>query len=233
MALIGGGNLVWLLSSYRMAWISGRFGSHKTSLAFNLAEPFLSDGYRLITNARSVWADKLEDVQLKEDGKLRAVVLLDEGGVYFKASRQIEMIASYARKMDSIYLIPSFWPPARAAQVVTIQALFNFISTGLPIVCYRWRAKLGSFEDKGIFFWWNPGEIYGVYSSNDPGDDPQDIISALIKYTEEYRQHWGHGLSKMEEYEPTEADYLTDAASSIQEAADQFASIPIRKRSRR
>jgi hypothetical protein len=232
VGLIWAGAAVPLLPSYRLLWIGGRFGGHKTSLAFYLAEHYLRAGYRLVTNVHSCWGDDLDSVQLDQDGKLKAVIVLDEGGIQFKSSKQIEMIAAYARKMDVIYIIPSFWPPSRVAQVFTIQPIFNFIATGIPVIVYRWRVRLGAWEDKGWFLWSNPSEIYGIYSTADPGDSADAIISFLITRTQQYRRRAGYEISTMGETETSEVDILADAVSGLSDAADQMASIPRRKNRR-
>jgi len=219
--------------SYRLVWISGRFGGGKTSLAYRIAQEFLERDYRLVTNNKSVWSDPIESIQLDENNHLKAVIILDEGGLWFKSSKQIEMVASYAAKMDCIYLLPSFWPPTRAAQVLVVQPIFNFKRAGIPVVFYRWRVKIGSFEDKGFFIWWRPEEIYGIYSRQDPGDTGAEIVEFLIKRTEEFRERYGRGGSdSIQAMEVTSEDILSDAVNEFATAIDGIATIPIRKRRR-
>lgn len=223
-----------ILESYRLIWISGKFGAHKTALSFAMAQNFLERGYRLITNTSTVWADEFENCQLDKNGHLRAVVLLDEGGQEFKTSKQIEMIAAYARKMDVIYMIPSFWPPAKLAQILTIQPLFSLKSAGLPVIFYQWRVDLGAFHDKGWFIWMFPQEIYGVYSSQDPGDYCGQIIKVLVERAGQYRKLHGRETSnelfELEEIKPE--DILSDAVGVISQAVDEFGS-SISRRGRR
>lgn len=240
MGLINASPLIGIVKSYRLVWISGRFGGHKTSFAYKLAEEFLKDGYRLISNNRSVWTDDLEKIEyLKIDGEysLKSVVLLDEGGMFFKSSRQVEMIAAYARKMDCIYLLPSFWPPTRSAQVLTIQPVFNFKSTGLPLVVYQWRVKLGTFSDKGTFFWWRPSEVYGIYDTKDPGDYAGEIVEFLIEKTEEFKEKYGRGdrgrSNELSGLEANEQDLFSESLNALSDVAEVISSIPIKKRGRR
>jgi hypothetical protein len=219
--------------SYRLVWISGRFGGGKTSLAYRIAQEYLEKDYRLITNNKSVWADPVDSVQLDDNNHLKAVVILDEGGLWFKSSKQIEMVASYAAKMDCIYLLPSFWPPTRAAQVLVVQPVFNFKAAGIPAIFYKWRVKIGSFEDKGWFVWWRPSEIYGIYSRQDPGDTGAEIVEFLINRTNEFRQRYGRGGSDvLQTLEVTSEDVLADAVQEFAGAVDGLASIPGRKRRR-
>jgi hypothetical protein len=231
MGLVNSEVAIATVQSYRLVWISGRFGGGKTSLAFKLAEHFLKYGYRLVTNSRCVWADDINNIQLDEDNHLKAVVVLDEGGLWFKSSKQIEMIASYAAKMDVIYLLPSFWPPTRSAQVLVIQPIFNLMAAGVPSIFYRWRVKIGSFDDKGWFLWNFPEEIYGIYSRQDPGDSGAEIVEFLIERTNEYRERHGRKdeFSEMESG-ISETERFADSVETLAQAADVFASIPIRKR---
>lgn len=234
MGLVNADTLLGTVLSYRLVWISGRFGGGKTSLAYMLAKPFLEKGYRLVTNNKSIWSDDPEKVDLTETGHLHCVVILDEGGLWFKSSKQIEMVASYAAKMDTIYLLPSFWPPTRAAQVLVIQPIFNLKAAGLPVVVYRWRVKIGSFEDKGSFVWWRPSEIYGVYSRQDPGDTGADIVNWLIEKTEDFRSFHGrtndNGLSSLE---VTSEDRLSEAIDQFAGSVDELSVIPLPGRKNR
>jgi hypothetical protein len=133
--------------------------------------------------------------------------------------------------MDVIYLIPSFWPPTRAAQILVCQPLFSLKSAGLPFVFYKWRVKIGSFQDGGWFVWFWPQEIYGIYSRQDPGDRAEKIIDFLVKKTGDYRKLYGreteNKLPDLEEV--SQFDSLTDASNAIAEAADSWASIPVRR----
>ena len=142
---LGATGFLGIVSLYRIVWITGRFGGHKTSFAYAITEDYLKRGYRLLTNSSSPWSDPPESVRLDKDGHMKAVVILDEGGLEFKVKSQMEEIASYAAKMDLIFLFPSFWPPTRSARVLTVQPVFSLISAGLPAIIYKWRAKLGDF----------------------------------------------------------------------------------------
>lgn len=224
------------LQAYRLCWINGRFGSGKTSVAYMLVKNYLDKGYRLITNNRCVWADDMADVKPLPDGKLKCIVILDEGGLEFKANRQIEMVAAYAAKMDVMYIIPSYFPPARAAQVLTVQAVFNFKSAAIPLVVYKWRIRIGgNFDDKGFFLWWRPNEIYGIYSRSDPGAKSRKIVSWIVEQTEAYRKHWGYEgedeLLNMEG-EGGQVDLFADSVEGLADAVGAMQALPKRGRRR-
>jgi hypothetical protein len=235
MGFIGASGFVQIAQSYRLIWVSGRFSGGKTSFAIRLAEEFLRLGYRLITNTPCVWADNWDDVQLDQDtGMLHAVVIMDEAGLALKATRQVEMMAAYAAKMDCIYLFPSFFPPIRAAQVVTVQPVFSFIQIGLPLIVYKWRVKIGAFEDHGSFLWLFPQEVWGVYSRRAPESSIYNLITYLAERVEDYRKRYGvaDSLPKVEA-EPSPYDSLRDSAETLAEAADRLSSLPARGNSRR
>lgn len=235
MGLIGAGSFLAAVQNYRLCWISGRFGGGKTSLAFYIAGTvWAAKGYRIVTNTKSIWADDFETMDFADKhGHLKAVVLLDEGGLEFKASRQVEQIAAYARKMDCIYILPSFWPPVKRAQVLTCQPVFSFMLIGIPLIVYKWTVSLGSFKDGGTFLWWWPKEVYGIYSSQDPGDLAEDIVHFLADKTEEYRRLHGRGNKRISEMEVTETDIISDAAEEFSNAADALSVLGGRSKRRK
>jgi hypothetical protein len=219
-----------VLDHYRILWIAGRFGGHKTSLGFELARRYCEQGFYLVSNCPNVWADDFRKITLDENRELKSVILLDEGGLEFKVKSQVENIASYCRKVNIRIIMPSFWPPTRAAQVVTVQPVFSLIAIGIPLIFYRWRVKLQYFDEMGWFGWWNPRRIYGIYSSKDPGDKAGEIVRWLVSQAKAYRESYGYdqtddGISGVE---VTEEDVFSDAASEIAGAADDI-SLSFRK----
>ena len=172
MGLINEGSVMGAITNYRLVWIGGRFSGGKTSLAFAIAAYYGDFGYRIITNCQSVWADDPQKVKLLEQGNdaghLKAVILLDEGGIEFETNKQVSEISAYAAKMDMIFLVPSFNPPARKFQVLSIQPVWNLKPVGIPYIHYKWTVQLGSFKEEGSFGWWFPQEVFVVYSRQDP-----------------------------------------------------------------
>lgn len=240
MGLINGGSVLELVRAYRLCWLTGKFSGGKTSFAHYMAKTFLDEGYRYVTNNASIWADDLREVQLfpADDDRhahhLRAYVVVDEGGLYLKSGKQVEQIAAYAAKMDCIYVIPSFFPPAKDFQVLTIQPLFSFQSTGIPLIVYKWTVRLGGFRDGGWFAWFYPQEIYGTYSRQDPGADPEFIVRFLVTRTGEFREamgrrseEWGDAFSALET-DVSESDLLRDVARSFEETAHSIEAVSAR-----
>lgn len=255
MGLTGASTLHNNLTGYRIAWIAGRVGSYKSSLALMLAKPFLERGYRLITNMSCVWSDNPLDVDFVDEwGHLRTVIIIDEGGSELQFGRQVQDIMKYPRKMDVVLIIPSYWPPAAAGKVLTIQGLWNTVSAGLPMVVYKWRVRILDFKDSGISVWTFPQEMFGIYSSQSPGYDPSYIVEWLGWKTDEYVAKYSQKapswveetrqkvksvqsskrISKMAEDEPSrEYDILSEAAENISSASYDIATLFTRGRGRK
>lgn len=225
MGLIGATQIIEIVQNYRLCWLMGRFSGGKTSLSFKLAENWLKEGYRLITNAKCVWADDYHNVTLLEDGMLHAVVVIDEGGIYLTEGVQIKRMMAFCAKMDMILLVPSFWEPAQKARVVTIQPISNFKGIGAPLVLYKWRVRQGAFEDKGYFMWWYPNEVYGIYSRQDTGGSPSDIVEHLVKQVAAFESRFGHETNSIRSVEVTDRDREIESADREQEALEHHASI--------
>lgn len=195
--LIGAETLFGLTESYCLVWISGRFSVGKTSLGFLLARHFLERGYRLVTNSKSVWADSLESVSLLPEGYLKAVLLLDEGGLWLSSNQYAREMAAYAAKMKVVFLIPSFFPPASWFRVLRIQGMYTFRHIGIPVTFYRWVVASGAYSDSGTFVWAFPSRdgVYGTYSRQDPGDEPYAVLDWMRARVAEFRAYHGRGTS--------------------------------------
>lgn len=234
MALLNAEPCLNALYGYRLVWIGGRFGGHKTALAYRMAQHYLEQGYALISNNRTIWGDNPDEVVLDQNGHLKLIVILDEGGLYFQASKQIQQIAAYAAKMDVIYLVPSFYPPSRTTQVVTIQPFVSLKAAGIPVVIVKWKIRLGDFKDHGYFIWWKPQEIYGIYSRQDPGARPDQIVAYLARRTQEFRKLFEHDDEgdNLFQMEVTGEDLLQEAALAMAQAAYDFEAVSKRKNRR-
>lgn len=242
MGLINAEQILEKIADYRLLWIKGKTSGGKTSLAYRFAYHFLKQGYRLVTNNLSVWADPLCDVNpINESGHLKSVVLLDEGGRYLRSNRMVEDIASFPAKMDMIYITSSFWPPARAMRLVTVQAMWNMTGLFLPLYFYRWRIKCDDYVETGNFWWWRPREIFGVYSRQDPGSNAAEIVQWCGAKTEEYLRRYGREdknilseVGGVEQNRSADTTALEEAAESFESAADRIAeAIPFRKSKRK
>jgi hypothetical protein len=212
--------------------VGGRFGGYKTGLAVWISKYWLDKGYYFISTAPCVYADDIKDVVPLTDGRIKAVVLFDEPGLQFMINRQVDVVVSYARKMDCVYWFTGFIPPPQRARALTVMPLWNMESSGVPLICYRWRVRVMGSESAGNFFWFGASECWGTFQSGAPEMEREDIYDACIKWTDEYIKRYdkkGYRVPKMEE---TGALSTLDAAAEIAESADQLQTVFARKRRR-
>jgi hypothetical protein len=229
--LIGEERVLGILESYRLLWIGGRFGGGKTSLAFRLARPFLERGYRLLTNIRTVWADDPSDIDfIDRFGHLRLVVIMDEGGLWLKRNRMVEAMAAYAAKMDCIYIISSFFPPASYFRIFRIQVLYGFRHIRIPLIFYRWFLASYGFSDKGLLIWIRPEEIYGVYSRQDPAVDGNAIVEFMARKVQEYRKIYDRDSKDLSVDLIDEGSDLEQVVADFADAISEFREVSRRRR---
>jgi len=222
-------------------WLCGRYGSGKTALAFEIARKFLEDGYKLITNTPSVWSDDVEKIHVGENGHVKAVVILDEAGLSFTDRNDIKEVCAYSNKMDMIYLFPSFFPPHRLAQIVSVEPITSFRRIGIHATICKWSVNTKFFKDSGKFFWANPKEVYGIYSRQSPGSEAEYIIDNLIRLKDDYevwdreKTRSGDGVRKVERRKSanSEGSQFIDAAEIFADAAEKFGDKAVPRRGRR
>lgn len=247
--LLGAGQFLGNFANQRICWIGGKLGGHKTAFSYLLAARYLERGFRLVSNNLSVWADLLKDVSLTDKGFLKAFLILDEGGLFFDTSDDVEDVAVYLSKLDCYVILPSASPPPQTTRGLLLQPVWSFRNTGVPLVMYQWRLSNLMQKGMGFFFWWRPSEIYGVYSRRDPGTNCKEIREFMQYRVTQYRRRFERSpdyswkedgdkdeVSAMErerrEVDPT-ARVLADAAGTIANAAIDLEAVSKGKRRRR
>jgi hypothetical protein len=163
-----------MLNSYRILWAMGGYGSGKTLEAFDLASTLYDTGrYRYILgNVNSVWTDNPELVELREGAFVDAIVILDEGGLFLRMSRNADQFLLGLRKLNITIVVPSVLPPATKIKILQLQRVFNGNVIGLPLWTYEYRLNVGSTKEKGKYHVWKPSQIFGIYDTLDyPIDD--------------------------------------------------------------
>jgi len=240
--LIGAGRVIENIQNLRLCHLQGRFGAGKTAMAVRLYPEFAKRGYRLLTNTRCVWNEDMAGLAFDEGHMLHLYLMLDEGGIYFSDREEAKELISYAAKVDIVYVIPSFEPPHRKLRPVVIQPVYSWKGIGIPLIRYEFRIKAGFFEDKGSFFWFDPSEVYGVYSRQDPGANPDDIMRWLTRMKKGYREHFGYTDTGTVRFLDViseavfneagtvaqgrrEADRLSDLVDEVEEASATFAAL--------
>lgn len=193
MPFIGAQVAFATLHGYRMVWLPGAYGNGKTLAAVGMYyQYFRPRGYKLVSNLQSIWTVPPEQVTLDENGKLKAFILIDEGGQYFEDAQDIKDVLRNPRKMDYIFCFASFMPPARMAQIYQIQPTWSYRSAGIPYIHYDWSTKIGHYRNKGSFGWVFFQEMFGTYSTLSPAGTPGKIRQWIVEQNILYRKRWGY-----------------------------------------
>jgi hypothetical protein len=179
--LINGSSIPYLIRDYRVAWIRGRYGIGKTLFAYYLWwRYFRRWGYRLFCNFQAVGASSLDELRpVDEHGRLRAMLILDEGGDWLSSRRRV--IYS-ARKRDYVVLVSGRARPPKEVQELTIVGRYSLMSSGLPLVRWVAIADAGGLKDEYPFWFAFPQACYGMYSTLDMTSDPSDLLDRLSLY---------------------------------------------------
>lgn len=187
------------LKAFRFVWLGGRTGGGKTALAFYLALKLLQDGLvdEIVSNIPSVGvfpSDRIEPV--------KKAIIIDEGGLYLKFSKDFEMVAAFLRKQQNYLILPSFIPPAREFSFFTIQRIAN-LRRILPLPfeawLYRWNVEYRAQSSSGNFLWTNPQSVFGLYDTSAAPADDAGISEWIQGYVnEELKKSYG-GLTRNRE----------------------------------
>lgn len=160
------------LRAFKFAWLCGRTGGGKTALAYMLALELLYGGWvdDIVSNIPGVGVFPSAGIV-----PVKKAIIIDEGGLYLKFSRDFEEVAAFLRKQENFIILPSFIPPAREFGFYTIQRTVNFRRI-LPIPfnawLYKWSVDYKSQQSSGSFLWTNPEAVFGLYDTKAaPADD--------------------------------------------------------------
>ena len=194
MGLIKAATLLQYINLYRVLYIGGRYGGGKTALAFRLAYDLITRGdYRyLISNVKSVWNDKVTDIQLRSDTYVDAIVILDEGGIFLETGKDVKKYLAYLRKMNIALIIPSVQEIPRSIRRLSVQRLMTFNVYGVPLWLYRFKLDVGDVKEKDWFVWWRPSEIFGIYDTLGTPSDDAGFNEYLTGVTREVQRKTGY-----------------------------------------
>jgi hypothetical protein len=178
MPLIGFEETYVALGDYRVVYIGGHPGAYKTSLAFRIAWYLYKIGRidRVITNTACVWNENLRRLKIDDPRTLRAAIILDEGGIFLKSNAVADDFLAFLRKVDSYVIVPSVKSVPSNVKSITIKCDMKLPRIGIPLVRYRTWVENKPFSR----FWWrNPSEIFGIYSTSAATIDAKDISEFL------------------------------------------------------
>jgi hypothetical protein len=204
-----------LLRQYRIAWLSGRFGAGKTAMAVAMAEYLASKyGYRVYSNFPLVFNEF--DTGIKGSKVLHAVVILDEAGLEMVARLNTlsDRMIAYTRKMDVIFLLPSFIPPGPRLRFLQFYPILNLTGAGIPMAVYGWRVNLAGFKGNGSFLVIRPERIYRMYNSFVAQERTEDLYNEIVKRVENFS-----GNNKQKDY-IQEIDKMLEVTERLSDVAE-------------
>ena len=166
------------LQSERVAYIGGSLDAGKTRLAFEAARFLWLRGYRVIAN---VPHNYLRPESHDKSFLYKSVVILDEGGEFFRDAKTGSVITRSAAKSDYYVLIPAKRPPHKSMVRLSISPRFNFLSVyGIPAIW--WKVVVRADQNYTVSFWQIfPGLIHGTYSTKTSAGGIEIILSLAEK----------------------------------------------------
>lgn len=208
-----------LLRQYRIAWLSGRFGAGKTAMSVAMSE-YLADryGYRVYSNFPLVFGEFDSGIKSYKDGKLHAVIIIDEAGLEMiaKINALSDRMIAYTRKMDVIFLLPSFIPPGPRLRFLTFYPVLNLTGAGIPLALYGWRVNLAGFKASGTFLSINPTHIYRMYDSFVAQSNTEELYNEIVKRVNLFAK------TDKQENKLDDKLLLLEAAERINEASESL-----------
>lgn len=216
----------------RMVYITGRLGSGKSCLAVELSERYLRKGYKLLSQVRCVWNDDPAGMVMDDLGRRKVCMWIDEVGLYFRRASTAGSVSSFARKQDMYLIFSGRKAPHEDLCDLTLQLWFDFFKWFLiPLKLWRYDRVNGKKSYHGYvlsFAWW---EIFGIYDTLDPGDNPEAVVSLVKTWTEEYFARYGRKylISDVDKSGgEDEVEFANEFASSVRKMGDatkEFASL--------
>lgn len=235
------------LSDNRICTITGRLGSGKTLIALELARYYLDKGYSLITNTTTVWGDNPDTVikrsvqranlrqeELKQNGNIhtkiapqvKAVSIVDEGGVHARSAKIAASIATFARKTDQIIIFAGKKQPHADLSDLKVVMWFDFHKNFLlPFKVWEWTYRLSPrkiYGGKIVQMYWQ--DYWGTYSTIDPAGDAEQIVNFSIRAAQNIYKKFGrkYTLSDVEKGKPNERaeDAMEVLSETLAHAAD-------------
>lgn len=180
----------------RIVYIGGAFGTGKTALSFRMVPEFLDDsstGLRYVaSNIDSVWTDKLDHIQMDEEGRLNTVCILDEAGEFIDSMKDVKGWISYLRKLNVVLILASAVEPHSVMRRFELRRTINWQVFGVPATSWRWIVDTGVASKEryvsAVFHWWKPSEIYGVYDTDAAPGDAMRLKTYLEEAIDIYRK---------------------------------------------
>jgi len=228
------------LDDSRMVTLTGRLGAGKTLLGMGIAERYLARGYRLATNVQSVWGDAWDAIEDLGDGGRRAVVLVDEGGLYIRSMKSVSALAAFARKLDTYIIICGRREPHEEMCELVVAPRFDFRRNFLiPAWLWRWENRGARRPYGGHILEWGRSGLFGVYDTVNPGANPNRLLALVEGWARSLFERYGLeynlqdvAASRGDDVGASTVDEFARVAGSIRNAVAVLADEAGRKRRR-
>jgi len=182
------------LEQERILCISGQLGSNKSLLAHMLAVPYLYKGYRFVTNMASAWGEDWRTLKpLPPNNQYKVWAAMDEPGLYVRTFKTASVLSSFARKLDAYLIFCGKKLPHQDLQNLNLYQWFDFNKNFLiPLKVYRYDVRVSTTKTYAGYIWVTAWQAYyGVYSTLDPGDFPEEMVKAFETWTEAHFKRFG------------------------------------------
>lgn len=205
-----------------MVYITGRLGSGKSLGGLELSERYLKLGYKYLTQMNTVWNDDVSTMTMDEYGRRKVVIHIDEVGLYFRTAKSAGAVSSFARKQACYLIFTGRKAPHADLCDLTLQLWFDLYKYLLiPIKIWRYDRENGKKSYHGYvvqFAWW---EYFGVYDTLDPGDNPDEIVEIIKRWTREFFELYKRTY-KVSDVETAGGDDIADAINDLSASAGKM-----------
>lgn len=217
--------------AFRIAYITGRYGSGKSALAFLMAARLLAEGRvgSVVANIPCTFGGRVPEGETIK----KAAIVLDESWIYIDSSSDVKDYAAFARKQEMYLILPSVFPIHARLSFFWVQMIFNAYIVGLPAWVFRWELKQKSVRQSGYFAIWRPTAIFGHYDTLTVAGDDGGISDAIALTS---KQDGFKGTRKQQQIEKRAAVYLgalddaqagdgqaaLDAAETLESVAEEI-----------
>jgi len=182
--LFGHQSFINELRENRTVYIGGRKSTGKTLLGLEIAEIFLKEGYRFVSNLSCIWNEDYKNEYFGIDNDV--IGFVDEGGIYTRTYKTVSGFTEFSRKTRSIVLFVGRKAPHEELCDFSVYPVWDMWKNLLiPIKIWGWEVFQRKKNYHGIFFQTGWQKYYGVYSSIDPGDYPVYLLAFFEKRAQE------------------------------------------------
>jgi len=153
------------VAQHRVLWLSGRFGSGKSSLAVAISYMLERRGFvrSTVSNMPISWAVPSSRASLRD-----WVAIFDEVGFFFDArnfadKKQNEFrkgVVGFLRKVNGVVLLASRVAPDASFRVFGVQRLFDLSLFGLPLEIYSYTLEDVKLQQEGVFYVWDRASLW-------------------------------------------------------------------------